>query len=134
MSAINLTGLNILVLEDDSVLRKRITARLEALGADVVGGESVAAARRFLAQRGFDYVFLDVNLPDGKGTDLLAEKAFPPGTGVIVVTAHGAVAGAVEAMRLGALDYLVKPFDVSELGIAVERVQTVRRTARISEH
>ena len=134
MSNINLAGLTILVVEDDSVLRKRITARLEALSAEVVSVETVAEARGVVSQRSFDFAFLDVNLPDGRGTDLLGEKAFPPATGVIVVTAHGGVAGAVEAMRFGAVDYLVKPFDISELGVAIERAQAGRRAVRLSEH
>jgi DNA-binding NtrC family response regulator len=134
MLNINLCGMTILVIEDDSVLRKRIGARLEALGAEVAAVESIGDTRGFLSQRSFDFVFLDVNLPDGRGTDLLAEKAFPSATGVIVITAHGGVAGAVEAMRLGAVDYLVKPFDVSELGVAIERAQAARRALRLGEH
>ena len=134
MPSINLSGMTILVVEDDSMLRKRIGARLEALGADVAAVESVGDTRGVLRQRSFDFVFLDVNLPDGRGTDLLAEKAFPSSSGIIVITAHGGMAGAVEAMRLGAVDYLVKPFDVSELGVAIERAQTVRRAFRLGEH
>jgi DNA-binding NtrC family response regulator len=130
----HLSGLTILVVEDDSVLRKRIVARLEAFGAEVVSTESVAQARSQLSQRSFDFTFLDVNLPDGRGTDLLVDKVFPSATGVIVVTAHGGVSGAVDAMRLGAVDYLVKPFDVSELGVAIERAQSARRTVRLGEH
>jgi DNA-binding NtrC family response regulator len=134
MSKINLAGLTMLVVEDDSVLRKRIGARLEALGAGVTSTDSVQAARTFLSQQSFDFVFLDVHLPDGKGTDLLAEKIFPSATGVIVITAQGGVAGAVEAMRSGAVDYLVKPFDISELAVAIDRAQASRQTARLEEH
>src|SRR5204862_3056194 len=95
---------------------------------------TLTAARQALAARHFDFVFLDVNLPDGLGTDLLRDKALPASTGVIVVTAHGGVAGAVEAMRSGAVDYLVKPFDISELGVAIERAQAGRRAVRLGEH
>jgi DNA-binding NtrC family response regulator len=63
----------------------------------------------------------------------LAARLFSRATGVIIVTAHGAVAGVVEAMRLGAVDYLVKPFDMAELGVAIDRVQAARRTARLGE-
>jgi DNA-binding NtrC family response regulator len=133
MASVNLNGLSVLVVEDDSVLRKRVVARLEALGADLASAESVAEARSLLLQRSFDFAFLDVHLPDGRGTDLLAEKAFPAATGVIVVTAHGGVGGAVEAMRFGAVDYLVKPFDVSELAVAIERAQGIRHAARLGE-
>jgi DNA-binding NtrC family response regulator len=75
-----------------------------------------------------------VNLPDGRGTTLLEEKAFSTNTGVIVMTADGAVTGAVEAMRLGALDYLVKPFDVAELPLVIARARRSRQTARLDEH
>jgi len=134
VAIVNLSGVTVLVVEDDSVLRKRVVARFEALGAEVVSVDSVSGARGLLSQRSFDFAFLDVNLPDGQGTDLLVEKAFPPATGVIVVTAHGGVAGAVDAMRLGAVDYLVKPFDISELGVAIDRAQVARRTTRLGEH
>lgn len=134
VASMNLTGLAVLIVEDDSVLRKRMSVRLEALGAEVVIAGSLAEARNSIGQRGFDFAFLDVNLPDGRGTDLLAEKIFSTATGVIVVTAHGGVAGAVEAMQLGAVDYLVKPFEISELGVAIERAQATRQVARLDEH
>ncbi|HYV32637.1 MAG TPA: sigma-54 dependent transcriptional regulator, partial [Candidatus Binatia bacterium] len=134
MAGANLSGLQILVIEDDSVLRKRIAARLEALGAEVLGVDALQPGRRLLEERSFDFVFLDVNLPDGLGTDLLREKILPPTTGAVVITAHGGVSGAVEAVRLGAVDYLVKPFDVSELGVAIERAQAARWAARLGEH
>jgi len=129
-----LAGLNILVVEDESLLRKQIAAQLESLGADVTGVGSLQSARQSLADFAFDFALLDVNLPDGRGTALLQEKAFPPGTGVIVMTADGAVAGAVEAMRLGALDYLVKPFDVAELPLVISRARRSKQAARLDEH
>jgi DNA-binding NtrC family response regulator len=129
-----LTGLVILLLEDDVMLGKRLVAHLEHLGAEVLLVGSLAAARHLAAQKDFDFALLDVNLPDGLGPDLLRERVFPPSTGVIVMTAHGGVGGAVEAMRLGALDYLMKPFEVEELPLVIERVQRSRQTARVEEH
>ena len=67
----------------------------------------------------FDFAVLDVNLPDGFGTELLKDGSFSPDTAVIIVTAHGGVNSAVEAMRLGASDYLVKPFETEELPLAL---------------
>lgn len=130
----NLAGLAILVLEDEVMLRKRMASRLEALGADVTMVENVEGARRVIATASFDFALLDVNLPDGLGTDLLKEKAFPASTGVIVITAHGGVAGAVEAMRLGALEYLVKPFDPAELPVVIGRARRGRQAGRLREH
>ncbi len=129
-----LTGLDILIVEDESLLRKQIAAHLETLGAEVTGVGTLQAARQALSESSVDFALLDVNLPDGRGTALLAEKAFSPSTGVIVMTADGGVAGAVEAMRLGALDYLVKPFDVDELPLVLARVRRSRQAARLDEH
>jgi len=134
MLDVTLAGLSILVVEDERLLCKQITAHLEKLDADVTGANTVQAAKRFLADLDFDLVLLDVNLPDGRGTDLLKERIFPANTGVIVMTAEGAISGAVEAMRLGALDYLVKPFDPAQLPLVVGRAQRNKRSARLEEH
>ena len=129
-----LVGLNILLVEDEPLLRRQLTAHLESLGADVTGAGTLAAARRFIADLPLDVALLDVNLPDGLGTDLLKEKAFSANTSVIVMTADGGVAGAVEAMRLGALDYLVKPFDPGEVALVIARARRARQSARVEEH
>lgn len=129
-----LSGLDILVVEDESLLRKQIAAHLQALDADVTGAGTLADARQALKDFGFDFALVDVNLPDGRGTALLEDKSLPPHTGVIVMTAEGGVAGAVEAMRLGALEYLVKPFDIEELSLVISRARQTRQTARLEEH
>jgi DNA-binding NtrC family response regulator len=134
MSTKLLAGFDILVVEDESLLRKQIAAHLQAIGADVTDAGTLAAARQALAEFEFDFALLDVNLPDGKGTTLLEEKKFSTNTGVIVMTAEGGVAGAVEAMRLGALDYLVKPFEVEELSLVISRARKTKQAARIDEH
>jgi len=128
-----LAGLAVLIVEDESLLRKQIAARLQALGAETSVSETVATARQLIGKTVFDLVLLDVNLPDGHGTDLLKEKLFPVGTGVIVMTATGALAGAVEAMRLGAVDYLVKPFDPAELPLVLDRARRARQAARLED-
>src|SRR2546423_587680 len=133
MQDVTLAGLSILIVEDETLLRKQISAHLEKLGADVTGANTLEGAKRFLANLDFDLVLLDVNLPDGRGTDLLKEHMFPANTGVIVMTAEGAISGAVEAMRLGALDYLVKPFDPAQLPLVVGRAQRNKRSARLEE-
>ena len=129
-----LSGLDILVVEDESLLRKQIAAHLESLGADVTSVGTLQAARQSLGEFGFDFALLDVNLPDGRGTLLLSEKKLSPNTGTVVMTAEGGVAGAVEAMRLGALDYLVKPFDVEELSLVIARARKTKQIVRIEQH
>ena len=134
MSEFNLSGLDILLVEDDPMLRRREAALLERLDADVSAVDSLAGARRLIGTMPFDFAVLDVNLPDGLGTDLLKEKLFGADTAVIVVTAHGGVTGAVEAMRFGAADYLVKPFETEELPLVLERARRSRQSARAEEH
>lgn len=129
-----LAGLSLLIVEDESLLRRQIAAQLERLGADVTGAGTLEAARRFAADLPIDFALLDVNLPDGLGTDLLRDRAFSTNTTVIVMTAQGGVTGAVEAMRLGAVDYLVKPFDPAELPLVIARAQRAKQSARIEEH
>jgi DNA-binding NtrC family response regulator len=123
-----------MIVEDEVLLRKQIAGALERLGADVTGTGTCQGTKELAANLDFDLVLLDVNLPDGKGTDLLKEKVFSPSTGVVVMTAEGGVAGAVEAMRLGALDYLVKPFELGELPLVISRARRSKQSARLNEH
>jgi len=129
-----LAGLSILIVEDEPLLRRQLSAHLERLGADVSGAGTLEIGRRLIADLQLDFVLLDVNLPDGQGTGLLREKVFSTNTGVVVMTADGGVAGAVEAMRLGALDYLVKPFDPAEVPLVIARALRARQSARVEEH
>jgi len=128
-----LAGLNVLLLEDDVLLRKRLTGFLEQEGAEVTAANSLAAARNAVESLGFEAALLDVNLPDGRGTDLLRQKLFPPTTTVIVMTAEGGVAGAVEALQAGAADYLVKPFDPEELPLRFAQARRSRQVRRADE-
>lgn len=131
---LSLGGLSVLVLDDETLLRRRLSAHLEALGADVTGADSIAAARQHLAALEFDFALLDIHLPDGEGLDLMRSGALAANTGVIVMTAGGGVTTAVEAMRLGALDYLVKPFDPGLLPLVMRRARQARQSSRVAEH
>ncbi len=129
-----LSGLTVLVLDDEAMLRRHIAATLERLGADVSVADSVNAARRLSNELNFDFVLLDVNLPDGLGTDLLREKAFGSHTSAIVMTAEGGIRGAVEAIQLGAIDYLTKPFEPEALALTLSRARKNRQSSRAEEH
>jgi DNA-binding NtrC family response regulator len=130
----SLSGLEILIVEDETLLRKQLTAQMERLGMEVTGTGTLSGARQLISDLSFDFALIDVHLPDGRGIDLLQESAFSPNTGVVVMTANGDVAGAVEAMRLGALDYLVKPFDPLELPLVINRVRRSKQSSRADEH
>jgi DNA-binding NtrC family response regulator len=127
-------GSEILVLEDDPVLRKRLSAHLRQAGAEVSEASTLAEARRLLESLRFDFALIDLHLPDGDALDLLRKNEFSENTGVVVMTAMGGVQPAVEAMRLGAGDYLAKPFSPEELPLAFAHCRNLRRAGRRDEH
>lgn len=130
----NFSGLNVLVLEDEVLMRKQISAGLERIDMDVIGVGNLAAARQMASEMSFDFALMDVNLPDGSSMELLKERVFPESTGIVIMTGDSDIDGAVEAMRLGALDYLTKPFDVGELPLVFNRALKAKQTKRAEEH
>lgn len=127
-------GGEILVLEDDAPLRKRLAAYLRSLGAEVTEAALLAEARRLLPEQRFAFALVDLHLPDGEVLELLREGAFSENTSVVVMTAFGGVRQAVEAMRLGARDYLAKPFEPEELPLVFRRCDHTQNAARRDEH
>ena len=123
-------GCEILLLEDDAILRKRLAQHLRSQGMEVTEVDRVANARRVLKDLRFDLAAIDLQLPDGEGLDLLREGAFSETTAVVVMTAFGGVRKAVEAMKLGAGDYLAKPFEPDQLVLAFVRCRAARSAAR----
>ncbi len=134
MASLELAGVSILIVDDELLLRKQIAAQLERLGADVSQAGDLTTARGFALSLNFDFVLLDVNLPDGRGTELLKSGAFGGTTGVVVMTAEAEVGTAVEALRLGAADFLTKPFEPAELPLVFRRVRRSRQSDRVEQH
>jgi DNA-binding NtrC family response regulator len=93
----------------------------------------MAGARKALGAANFDFALMDVNLPDGLGPDLLRDKSIPAHTGVVIMTAEGGISGAVEAIRLGALDYLTKPFEPEALALTLRRARSTQAGRRVAE-
>ena len=127
-------GTEILLLEDDAPLRKRLAAFLRGLGAEVSEAARLSEARHLLHELRFAFALVDLNLPDGEALELLREGVFSENTGVVVMTAFGGVRKAVEAMRLGADYYLAKPFEPEELAMVFQRCRNTRNAARRDEH
>ena len=100
----------ILVIDDDEAVRKTSVVLLSARGLTAVAASSVGEGLRLFAERRPAAVLLDLKLPDGTGIDVLRElQRQAPGTPVVVISGHGSVAEAVEAMKVGATDFLEKP-------------------------
>jgi two-component system response regulator PilR (NtrC family) len=124
----------VLVVDDEASMRELLGIMLRRDGYRVFDASSFASASAAIVASRFDMVITDVRLPDGNGIDLLRQvKAATPETIVLVMTAFGSTEDAVTALKLGAHDYLIKPFDVEELKIVVrnalerERLQEENR-------
>ncbi|XWK75686.1 sigma-54 dependent transcriptional regulator [Tunturiibacter lichenicola] len=121
-SAEHLGLLHVLVVDDDEGVRKACCQIAAGMGFEVTGAESAAAAREIMKERPIDMLLLDLKMPGGGGLPLLEQvKALHPDIAVIVMTAFATVSSAVEAMRIGAGDYLTKPFALEELTAVLER-------------
>jgi DNA-binding NtrC family response regulator len=107
---------------------------LRSLGAEVTEASTIEQARRVLASLPFDFALIDLHLPDGEAMELLRAGEFSENTGAVVMTAFGAIKDAVEAMRLGAGDYLSKPFEPEELPIVFMRCRDRRGSERRDEY
>jgi len=117
------TGAPVLLIEDTPSLRLVYESALKNAGVPVLSVATAAEGLRAFRSSGPCAVLLDLMLPDREGIDLLAElRALRPETPVIVITANGSVNKAVEAMRAGATDFLVKPFDAQRLLSAIENL------------
>jgi DNA-binding NtrC family response regulator len=105
-----------LIVEDSESSRELLSEWLKQLNFETIeSGGTVAAAQALLDDRSFDLVLLDMQLPDGSGLDLLQSLENHPDTEVVVITGHGTIDSAIDAMRGGAIDYLTKPVDLRRL-------------------
>ncbi|HJR76726.1 MAG TPA: sigma-54 dependent transcriptional regulator [Nitrospiraceae bacterium] len=131
-------GLKLLIIDDEPLMRLSMMDALAGVGCEVAAASTGTEGIHILGQRQFDVVITDLRLPGADGLAVLkACKERNPNTEVILITAHGSVDTAMGAMKLGAYDYITKPFQMEELLLIVERVGkmfTLRRdTADVEE-
>ncbi len=113
----------ILVVDDEPKSVKLLRLRLEEMGHRLHGASSVKEGTERLDGELFDLLITDVRLPDGSGIELVRRaKAMQPAVPSIVITAYGAIRDAVQAMQLGAAEYVQKPFELEAMALLVERV------------
>ncbi len=118
----------ILVAEDEPTLREGIATAFRERGWEVTEAPDGAEAVRHLEEEVFDVLVTDYKMPDRSGLDVLKRcKMINDGTVGIMMTAYGTVESAVEAMKAGAHDYVLKPFDLEELELKVEKALEHRR-------
>ena len=121
----------ILIVDDEKLLRWSLRERLMKEGYEVIEADSGAAARAVLAQDEADLLLLDYRLPDTTGVELLKEASRShPDAPVILMTAYSTVETAVEAIKLGAFDYINKPFNQEALVLIVRKALETSRLRR----
>lgn len=118
----------LLIVDDEKLVRDFLAETLSQAGHSVRTAENGEGALREIAGREFDLVFTDVKMPQLSGIELLkAVRLSSPFTSVVVITAYGTVGDAVEAMKLGAFDYLPKPFTPEHIEVTAKKALEYRR-------
>jgi two-component system response regulator AtoC len=127
---------SILLVDDETKILNALARALRDDGHDVVATGSAREAQRLLGQRLFDVLVVDNMMPDMTGLDLIRDLVASTSPGerpqILMMTAHATVESAIEAMKLGALDYLQKPFEIDELLVVVNRALDHQRLS--TEH
>ncbi len=119
---------HILIVDDDRQMRRTLQILIEAMGFDSVAAGNADEATSQLSQRHFDLVVTDLKMPGATGIDLLEDvRASHPHLPVILITAYGTIETAIEAMKKGASDFLLKPFDNESFERVIRRVLDLER-------
>ena len=116
---------SVLLVDDETKILQALASALRGEGHEVVATANPREAQRLLGQRLFDVLVVDNRMPELSGLDLIRElvasSAATERPQILMMTAHATVESAIEAMKLGALDYLQKPFEIDELLVVVNR-------------
>lgn len=114
----------VLVVDDEIIMRNFLSEALKRKGIDVTTVETGQKAFTLIEEGSFDMVITDMKMPGVTGMDVVRKvKEISPNTLVIVITAYGTIENAIEAMRAGAFDYMIKPFSIENLIAIIEKAQ-----------
>jgi two-component system response regulator AtoC len=114
----------ILIVDDEILVRDFLAETLRRKKFDVLTAENGQKAIAMLKEHSFDMVITDMKMPNLTGNDVLRKvKELSPNTLVVIITAFGSIENAVEAMRLGAFNYLIKPFSPDSIEAVIEKAQ-----------
>jgi DNA-binding NtrC family response regulator len=130
-----MNGLNVLILDDDNRIRNEITEFLNNLKYNCFEADKPSSAQVIIDQKDIDLIILDVNLPEKSGLAYLKElKEKNSDLEVIVITGQADINNAVQALRLGAIDFLNKPFRLVDLESAICRTKRYMELASTVKH
>lgn len=128
----------VLIVDDELVIRKALEEQLRNCRYTVAAVSSLAEAENLLGKDNFDLLFLDVRLPDGDGTQLLKHFNKLPETVerplTVVITGYGSIESAVECMKLGAFDYIIKPFSLQEIDVVLKKAESYSHLMKVNQY
>jgi len=124
----------VVVVDDDPTIRRSLELQLKGKRLTVALCASIGEAERAVAREPFDLMFVDVRLPDGNGTDLLARLNSQPRKPIIVMmTGHGSVESAVTCIRAGAFDYIIKPFSSGQIDVVLNKAASFIQALKVNQ-
>ena len=124
----------VIVLEDDAIVRANLENYLRRQRLDVASAPTLAAARDFLSKDNFDLIFMDMRLPDGESIELLKQlQTRPQRPLAVVMTGFGSVESAVDCMKNGAFDYLIKPFSTEQIEVTLRKAQEFTQLLKVNQ-
>jgi Response regulator containing CheY-like receiver, AAA-type ATPase, and DNA-binding domains len=120
--------LRILIVDDERIVRESFKHWFANAGHAVGAAASADEALVRLASEVYDLLFVDIKMPGKSGLELLEQvrQEFPEAS-VVIITAYGSIESAVQAMKMGASDYLLKPFKPEQLNLVLEKIIQQRR-------
>jgi len=120
----------ILIVDDELIIRESLAGWLERDGHEVQTAKSGEQCLEMLKDTRFDILLVDIKMEGISGLEVLKKvKENDPDLAVVMITAYGSISTAIEAMKNGASDYLLKPFDPNELGVLIDRITESRAQA-----
>jgi two-component system, NtrC family, response regulator AtoC len=125
----------IIVLDDEMIIRKTLEAHLRRKHYSVATASRISEAEALLAKDEFDLMFVDMRLPDGEGTELLeriSEMPNPPL--VVIITGFGTIESAVDCMKKGAFDYVVKPCSMDEIEVILKKAESFSQLVKVNRY
>jgi DNA-binding NtrC family response regulator len=125
----------IIVLDDEMIIRKSLEQQLRKKHYAVATASKISEAESLLSKDQFDLMFVDVRLPDGDGTELLERVSEDPdGPLVVIITGYGSIESAVECMRKGAFDYVVKPCSMDEIDVILKKAEAYSQLLKVNKY
>ncbi|MBT5691291.1 MAG: sigma-54-dependent Fis family transcriptional regulator [Opitutae bacterium] len=124
----------IIVVDDDLMVRKTLEDYLRKKRYSVKSVQTIKDAQKQLLKDSYDLIFIDLKLPDGDGMEILKElQQLPNAPMPIMISAHGSMESVIDCIRLGARDYVVKPFDTDQIELVLKRAENYSQLLKVNQ-